>query len=236
MRILNTKSLILAGLAGLLSNAATATMLYQQTFDTDTSSIAQTVSTYGVTASGFNSAIVQSGKLRLSTPSGSQASLVFGTFLGDITVTFDTTTETDNGNLINTGLRVGDNNYIFHPGYVNGAFRIDGPGGHGNVDMGFSPTNSALNHVTVAIDADTGMTSIKIVDGVDASKIYQETFVDTNYIGGLSVIGLTSGSSGGPRFAIFDNFAVSSVPEPASWAVLLIGLGALGSIARRRRA
>jgi hypothetical protein len=39
--------------------------------------------------------------------------------------------------------------------------------------------------------------------------------------------------SNGNAFEI-DNHAVITVPEPGSWALMLIGLGALGFVAKRR--
>ena len=42
-------------------------------------------------------------------------------------------------------------------------------------------------------------------------------------------------SSGANSFEV-DNFAVAAVPEPATWAMMIIGFGAAGSILRRRTA
>jgi hypothetical protein len=45
-----------------------------------------------------------------------------------------------------------------------------------------------------------------------------------------------SSSSGDPPFALIDNVQLFAVPEPASWALMILGVGAVGAIARRRRA
>lgn len=39
-----------------------------------------------------------------------------------------------------------------------------------------------------------------------------------------------------PPFALLDGVTANAVPEPATWALTLIGLGGLGALARRRRA
>ena len=45
-----------------------------------------------------------------------------------------------------------------------------------------------------------------------------------------------STSAGEPPFALIDNVQMFSVPEPASWSLMVIGAGVLGGFARRRRA
>jgi hypothetical protein len=50
---------------------------------------------------------------------------------------------------------------------------------------------------------------------------------------------LAFGTPGGePPFSLLDNVSLTAVPEPAAWAMMLAGfgaLGALGALARRRR-
>lgn len=41
--------------------------------------------------------------------------------------------------------------------------------------------------------------------------------------------------SGAPPFALLDNVEMNAVPEPATWALLVAGFGAVGLVARRRR-
>jgi hypothetical protein len=42
--------------------------------------------------------------------------------------------------------------------------------------------------------------------------------------------------SGQPPFSLLDGVTFSDVPEPAAWAMMIVGLGGLGAVARRRRA
>ena len=41
--------------------------------------------------------------------------------------------------------------------------------------------------------------------------------------------------SGAPPFALIDSVALNSVPEPATWAMMLLGFAELGYAALRRR-
>ena len=42
--------------------------------------------------------------------------------------------------------------------------------------------------------------------------------------------------NGSPPFSLLDGVSLSAVPEPAAWSLMLIGLGGLGAVVRRRRA
>ncbi len=78
------------------------------------------------------------------------------------------------------------------------------------------------------------------VNGVVTSEIFVEadaagafstfTFTDFVNISSLTIVG----GEDFPEFAI-DNVVVSSVPEPASWAMLIGGLAAVGGAVRRKR-
>jgi len=48
----------------------------------------------------------------------------------------------------------------------------------------------------------------------------------------IQVIGTVTGSNGYTGTA---TFAASAIPEPASWAMMLVGFGAIGAASRRRR-
>ena len=226
MKCLRYRTWVIAVGLVVWAHTGVAAVLYQQNFDTDTTSFSQTLSTYGFSNGGVGNAFVQSGMAMIS-PVNQQGSLDFGAFIGNVVVSFDTTIQGTAG-YINVGLRVGDNNYIFHPGYPTGAFRIDGPDGHANLDMGFTPT-AGLDHMSVAIDAASGMTTIRIVDGANA---FQQSFLDANYASGFTVFGLSTGGSG---VGVFDNLSVTAVPEPEIYAMMLSGFALLGFVARRRQ-
>lgn len=51
----------------------------------------------------------------------------------------------------------------------------------------------------------------------------------------IRLTGSLAPSGGVSRRAIFDSFVATSVPEPASYGLMLAGLGVLGAAARRRR-
>jgi hypothetical protein len=50
----------------------------------------------------------------------------------------------------------------------------------------------------------------------------------------LSFIGASTQGLDDERFGI-DNVSVTGVPEPASWALMILGFGAGGAMLRRRR-
>ena len=51
----------------------------------------------------------------------------------------------------------------------------------------------------------------------------------------LSFLAVGGPSSTLPPFALLDGVSVTSVPEPATWAVMLVGFGAMGGAIRARR-
>jgi hypothetical protein len=210
-------------LGSLVSKTSPAQVLQQTGFDTETTSTAETLSVYGFASSGV-AAIVQGGELRL-TAAGGQSSLDIGSFAGDLLIRFDTRMLGTPGS-INVGLRSGDNHFIFHPGYPGGAFRIDGPGGHANQDMGFTPSTD-YSQVSVTIVAATGLTTLRITN---AAGVYEEQFMDANYVAGSTVLGFSLGGAG---TGLYDNLLISAVPEPP--AALLVLAGGL-FLARQRRA
>lgn len=55
------------------------------------------------------------------------------------------------------------------------------------------------------------------------------TFADPTVVGGMQLT-----SNGTNAFEI-DNIAINPVPEPATWAMMLFGFGAVGYSMRRRR-
>jgi hypothetical protein len=134
-----------------------------------------------------------------------------------------------NGNF-NVGMVLGQNQLVFHPGFgAGGAFRVQGPGGFGNTNMGFVPANSALHQFEVHSFPD-GFVTIKVTDANNPANVYNTSFTNPGSYGGP--IGFwRSGPT--PEEGIYDNLQISVVPEPASLG--LAGLAAVGLLVRRRR-
>ena len=202
------------------------------TFGIDTATPAATAAQYGLGIKGLSSALAQNGVLRPSSVSGGQQSADVGSFVGDLTVDFDTNVY-DSFGAENAALPIGNNNFVFHPGYPNGAFRIDGPSGHGNVCMGFTPSPSGMSHVNIVIQAATGLTTYTLRDS-NLVNVFQKTFANTDHQAGVTVLGLSAGDGG---TTYFDNVRItSSVPEPVGGVLLSSGLLTLCAAASRRQA
>lgn len=88
----------------MLPAMASAAVVYQQTFGTDTATTAATEAQYGLVVNGLSAALAQGGVLRLDSNAGGQPSADIGSFVGDLTIDFDT-------------------NFVGTPGFVNTAFR-----------------------------------------------------------------------------------------------------------------
>ncbi len=223
----NISALAIVAIAGCFFGApATAANLFTRSFDVDTGDTASSLSTYGLTSSATSVTVV-GGQLVVGA-GGGQSSVNFGSFVGDLMIGFDTTVVGGAGS-INVGLRMGDNTFLFHPGFATGAFRIEGPGGHPNLDMGFTPSID-LSRFSLGINASTGVATIDIVS---SAGTFHEVFNDSSYVAGSTTFGLSVGGTGAGKF---DNLVVSSpVPEPETYAMMLAGLGLIGAIARRGR-
>jgi hypothetical protein len=132
-----------------------------------------------------------------------------------------------------SALRLGDNTIVFHPGYNGpaGAFRVEGPGGFGNSNMGWVPALSVLHQVEIH-SFSNGLFTIKITDGLNPANIYTTSFTNLASYGG------EIGPSGiGTAVAIFDNFSIRAVVpgdfnnsgtvDAADYVVWRKGLGTL---------
>ena len=87
--------------------------------------------------------------------------------------------------------------------------------------------------LTLTATGVNGDVTQKIFIDADAAKTFSSLkFVDFVNISSLTIVG----GNEFPEFAI-DNINVSplAVPEPASWVMLIVGLGAIGGAVRRRR-
>lgn len=136
-----------------------------------------------------------------------------------------------NGNF-NVGLTIGGNNIVFHPGFGGGALRVEGVGGFGNTNVGFTPSNGVLHHLEVLEHA-SGRFDITFTDGLNSSNIFKTSFTNLASVGGN--IGLHAGGPLSGQFGLYDNLLIEyvNVPEPATATLGLIGLA--GLVMRRRR-
>jgi hypothetical protein len=118
-----------------------------------------------------------------------------------------------------TGLRLGrhldtmssENTMLFHPGYNGppGSFRINGPDGFGNQNMGWVPSIDVLHHVEIHSFPD-GLFNIKVTDGTNPSLVYEDFFTNPAAYG--SDIGFLAAGAGA---AIYKNLSITLANAPS---------------------
>lgn len=123
-----------------------------------------------------------------------------------------------------TGLRIGENNILFHPGFTGppGAFRVEGPGGFGNQDMGFTPAVGVLHHMEIH-SFPSGLFTLKVTDGSNPANVYTNSFTNLASYGGLIGPAAVAGA-----VASFDNLSIRVVPEASTIALCATSILALG--------
>jgi hypothetical protein len=134
----------------------------------------------------------------------------------------------------NVGLRWGDLDSLFHPGFPGGAFRIDENAGAnnivGNTNMGFTPVSGRDYRITVGAERHALNTEFEVVITDGSNTFAPSTFtIPNSQIEDFTLVGLLLANDGTKRF---DNFLVT--PEPASATLGLAGLMVLGLGMRRR--
>ncbi len=174
-------------------------------------------------------AVVNDGVLELIPRRGTNTSQTFLTdgYDGAFELTALVGADNSNGSY-NVGLTIGENNIVFHPGLGGGAFRVEGPGGFGNTNVGFTPANDVLHLLEIAANGQ-GLFEITLVDGADPTNTFTTSFFNPGSVGGAMGF-RRSGQDVG--IGLFDNFIVT-VPEPATLS--LLALGALALLRRRTR-
>ena len=155
------------------------------------------------------------------------------------------------------GAAIGPNAFIYN-GSVGGQSARPAFGSTGNFatvltggsySISFAPTY-LLSLVIGSLDTYNGLT-LSYEDG--SSKLYSggQIINDLTFPSGNQISGETNGVvsyrvTSGPRLTgatftssansfEFDNIATGAVPEPATWAMMIGGLGLVGGFARRRR-
>jgi hypothetical protein len=141
---------------------------------------------------------------------------------------------------------IGTGFFDFYPG--NGNYvDLDGTTGSGNNPAGILQSNASFGAGSYTLTFDLGgnargapsqTTVVTLGSTTVASltlpssspyQLYSFTFTTT---GGNLVF--TEQGPSNQQGNILDNVTLSSVPEPASWALMMIGIGAVGSSLRRR--
>lgn len=139
---------------------------------------------------------------------------------------------------------------------THGFFELLGPG-HGNyIDLDGSSGQAGLFSNSVHLSAGTYTLSYDIAGNMRGAgnDIVDVSFGSANaqlVVGQADVLAtrtltFTAGAAGDYSFtfhnhggdnmgALLDNVSIAAVPEPETYAMLLVGLGALGFAARRRR-
>lgn len=199
-----------------------AAVIFSETFDTDSSSANMASNYSNITFT--SGASVVGGVLNLNVNTQFATPNVVPT--GAFRVSVDVGANEGAGNY-NVALVIGNNNLVFHPGFVPtpGAFRVEGPGGFNNVSMGFVPPINALHHMVVEADG-TGQFDISITDANNSNNVFNTSFFNASAVD--SAISLRLCCSNTTVTGFFDNFIIENddivVPEPSSLCLVLLAL------------
>ncbi len=88
-----------------------------------------------------------------------------------------------------------------------------------------------------SLGASTGTTGL-LTDpshGFTGWQTESDTFTATSTSEVLSFLAIGTPSASVPPFALLDGVSLTAVPEPATWAMMLVGFAGLGSVLRSRR-
>jgi hypothetical protein len=101
----------------------------------------------------------------------------------------------------------------------------------------FGPTNQSLT-VTLGSDYNSTTSPVYPLPGEGFSGWFtggsRNDFIATATTETLSFV--ANGDVAVPPFALVSDVSITGVPEPTTWAMMILGLGGLGALARRRRA
>ena len=97
--------------------------------------------------------------------------------------------------------------------------------GSGSQSVTFALTGGIIGTGTVTSSAVTNL-----------NTALQNHTYNFTAIGGLTTLSFTSAPQVGTNVdAVIDNVSVAAVPEPAAWAMMIVGMGAIGFAMRRRK-
>lgn len=156
-----------------------------------------------------------------------------------------------------TGASIGSNAFALNTTSGIGAIPAFGSTGNygsvlggGTYSLGFAPSSvfsfvlgslDSYNSLTLYFADTTSLTysGSAIVGGLPPADGNQSAaatngMVSYDVAGGSPIVGALFASS--TNSFEFDNLATAPVPEPSTWAMMLLGFGAVGAAVRRRRA
>ena len=183
---------------------------------------------FTTTLNGGGADIVN-GVLEMTSTGNTEQLWTIGSFSGDLLISAECGLRTSIPGDSNVGLRIGENSILFHPGHSGGALRVDGAGGFGNTNVGFTPATDTL-HLLEVFSRSDGLFEISLTNRDVPTQVFTTSFYNPASVGG----DISLRRSGQPTgVGLFDNAVVQLVPEPATLS--LLALGGLGLALRRRR-
>lgn len=181
-----------------------------------------------IPAGGFDNATasVTGGQLRLGGDSSDPTSFRFMTAPTGA-FTLDADLGAFPGDVCrNVGIQVGENEIVFHPGYPGTALRVEGTGGFGNTDIGYTLAAETLHHVRLFGDG-LGNFAVTLTDGLNPSNAFSGSFSNPASVGGFLSITRAS-CTGYYGEAVADNFSLnvvsSNLPPDVSHATPSIAM------------
>ncbi len=230
------KLLGLALICGVVARPASAVLVLDEQFDDNSSNVAVDSNYAAYTLSGTGTGSVVSQRLNLT--GGALTFTTNSTYSGELDISVDlSATGADVGNsqlaLVLDGAGSNDNKVLFHIGFTGAALRVEGTGGFGNTDVGFTPAQGTTLH-TLSVHSDgAGQFSVTMEDG---NSLASFTTAWTN----LGLTAFTVGLAYNSGTGIFDNWTITTptpVPEAGAWLFggLAAAISGLGVWMRRNR-